>query len=171
MWGQGQLKGKTRLWQIPVKKGEIFKVVIFAIKSIHSMHNLTESSMVQYFHLSVLHALVAKRIWKLCLWTFSKLWDDMKAIVDLIDLNFRKKKSKLWNFEIIALYNSFCVFWSFIIKNCLIIEWDVAVWILASFCAKIACSDVIKLAFSQNFPTDFAKVFTACVKLMQKNVL
>ena len=31
-----------------MKKGENFKVVIFAIKSFHSMQNLTGSSMVQF---------------------------------------------------------------------------------------------------------------------------
>ena len=87
MWGQGQLSVQDMNLRESGEKGEKFKAVIFTTKNIVSMQNFTGSSM-SYFHLSVWHIFVKKRIWKFFTWTFSKLLDDMKAIFEPIDLKF-----------------------------------------------------------------------------------
>ena len=74
-----------------MKKGENFKVVIFAIKSILSIQNLTGSSMLLFLSFCVAHFVKKngqKKVLKFYLWTISKLLNDMKAIFEPIDLQF-----------------------------------------------------------------------------------
>ena len=54
------------------------------------------------------------------------------------------------------MYNSiFCVLRCFTIRNCLLNEGEVAVWIFAKLCQKLACSNVIKLSFCSKISDGF----------------
>ena len=91
-----------------------------------------------YFHLSVWHIFVKKRIWKFFILTFSKLLDDMKAIFEPIDLQFgiyivnTYMTHILYGFLKILIFKNFIeyfslklIFWKFQVKKFTILKfWD-----------------------------------------------
>ena len=79
---------RSRLWEIPAKKCKFQSCYLCKKKTFFRCKIWRGVGQWCYFHFSVLHTLVNKRIWKFYLWTFSKPLDDVKAIFELIDLKF-----------------------------------------------------------------------------------
>ena len=68
-----------------MKKGEKFKVVIFAVKKLPFDAQFDGKFNGAIF---IFLCCTLQRMWKIYLWTFSKLLDDMKTIFEPIDLKF-----------------------------------------------------------------------------------